>query len=351
MQLLYSDVIPVEARGVPSFRSAFEKCLKPATAIKMATGYVSEDSLMELKSILAYYQDKKIGKQCDLVIGMHGLEGFTRTQYDAAYNLGKYLRDQRLGEVRVCTAFKFHGKIYSFINSGNPSASIIGSSNLSNILGAHIQWETDVMFTEVDKVTQLLKLHDELVSGASKTILEYEPRINVATKGMLEGAAGVERASFEELEKVRALRSNVTFEIPLKAEPKSNLNTFFGKGRENKTTGVVRPRPWYEVEIIVPLAITSKKDYPSNDRPFTVYTNDGWKFQCVVNGQNKKNLRSEADLQTLGRWIKGHLEASGVLKVGDLVTEEMLAHFGTNKLKLSATKDPNTWLLDFTPNS
>jgi hypothetical protein len=43
-------------------------------------------------------------------------------------------------------------------------------------------------------------------------------------------------------------------------QPQSNLNTFFGKGRENKSTGKVIPRDWYEVELIVD-AKTSEGSY------------------------------------------------------------------------------------------
>lgn len=349
MELLYSGVIPVKPKGFQDFKQAFDKCLVPATDIRITTGYISEDSLMELKAILAFYKKKKIAKTCELVIGMHGLEGFTKTQYQAAYNLGQFLSDTKLGAVHVCTAFKFHGKVYSFLKGGVPKASILGSSNLSGLLGMGTQWESDVLFTEVEKVKQLLALHSDIMRNATKSIFDLEPRIIIPTSGMLDGVIGVERVSPDELQTVRSNATKLSFEIPLKAEAKSNLNAYFGKGRETKTTGAIRPRPWYEVEVIVPKTITSQKGYPDEHVPFTVYTNDGWKFRCKVSGQNKKNLRSEDDLQTLGRWIKGHLESAGILRVGDLVTPAMLDEYGGNEMILTATTEPDVWLLDFSP--
>jgi hypothetical protein len=54
MELIYSSVVPVRYPDVSNFREAFEKQMIPASELKIATGYVSEDSLMELKAIIAH---------------------------------------------------------------------------------------------------------------------------------------------------------------------------------------------------------------------------------------------------------------------------------------------------------
>ena len=67
--------------------------------------------------------------------------------------------------------------------------------------------------------------------------------------------------------------------------PQSNLNAFFGKGREAKN-GLVKPRHWYEVELIVPKNITEQNGYPkakTDDAIFDVITDDGWSFKCNKN--------------------------------------------------------------------
>jgi len=78
-----------------------------------------------------------------------------------------------------------------------------------------------------------------------------------------------------------------------------------------------------------------------------VITDDGWQFQCKTSGDFSKNFRSENDLQILGKWIKGKLENSGALEVGDLVTEETLRQYGNDTITLRSTSLPNTWLLSF----
>ena len=305
---------------------------------------------MELQAILSHYSSSSQRKTCDLVIGMHGREGFTQPQYEAACSLGKFMRDKEIGEVRVCTSFKFHGKIYSFLKNRAPQASIIGSSNLSDILGLDTQWEANILLTESVSVKQLIELHEGLALKATKPILEYTDYKIIQRSDLLEGRAGVEKVSPGELEKLRAGMTSLSFNIPLKAEQKSNLNVYFGKGRESSATKAVRPRAWYEVEVIVSSEITKQKGYPKADMPFTVYTDDGWRFRCKVSGDYSKNFRSEDDLQTLGRWIKGRMEGNGALKVGELVTPSMLAKYGKDKIILTATRDPGVWFLDFSPN-
>lgn len=348
MDLVYTGVLPVTYPKTQNFRTVFEQQLVPSNKMLIATGYVSEDSLMELKAILEFYKDQSKAKGCDLVIGMHGREGFTRSQYDAACSLGTFLRDSKIGEVRVCTAFKFHGKVYSFLKSSKPIASIVGSSNLSNILGSVSQWEADVLVTEGKQLKRLIKLHNDLAQKATKPILEFEEVKLISQSNLLEGRIAVEKVADSELHAVKNSQTGLQFNIPLKTELKSNLNVYFGKGRMS-STGAVRPRPWYEVEVIVSKATTSQKGYPKIKEPFTVYTDDGWKFRCKVSGQNSKNFRSEDDLQTLGRWIKGRLEEGRFLKVGELITDETLESYGASELLLAATKDPNVWYLSFSP--
>lgn len=345
MSFLFSKIQPLIYNN-ESFADAFETLLLSSDRMKIASGYISEESLMELKSILDFYREEKKKKFCDLIIGMHHREGFTRPQYEAAKSLGKFLEEYKLGAVRVCTAFKFHGKVYSFYKDNAPFASIMGSSNLSNMLESK-QWEIDYIFRDSSTLKELNGLYDDLVSKATKKLLELPaPAKFLENHDLLQGRTGVEKLTANDLESYKAQQHGVVFEIPLKAEAKSNLNVYFGKGRL-APNGAIRPRPWYEVEIIVPTTITRLGSYPHSGTVFNVITDDGWRFKCKVSGQNDKNFRSEDDLKTLGRWVKGRLEAAGILEVGQPITEKMLQKYGRNNLTLSQTKDPETWLLDF----
>jgi len=348
MELLYSKIKPCEYDN-SSFSEAFESGIVNSDSIKIATGYVTEDSLLELKSILLFYNEENKDKMCSLVIGMHGREGFTRAQYEAAIDLAEFLKEKGIGSVRVCTAFKFHGKTYVFWKNGKPApvSAMMGSSNLGNILDNR-QWEVDALFTEERVLMKLDGLHNELVVKASTDILDWpKPGTFIEMPDLLKDRIDVDKLEGEEYRKIESTLTDRVFDLPLKAEAKSNLNTYFGKGRLAKSTGAIRPRHWYEVELIVPIEITMADGYPKRDSVIRVYTDDGWRFNCKIQGDYGKNFRSEGDLKTLGRWIKGRLERAGCLKVGQPVTPEVFQKYGRNTISLKETTDPEVWLLDF----
>ncbi len=126
------------------------------------------------------------------------------------------------------------------------------------------------------------------------------------------------------------------------AQQKSNLNTFFGKGRENTKTGKIPRRDWYEVEIIVEKKTTKNPIYPKGD--FTAHTDDGLTFPCSTNGDYNKNFRSKDDLKILGRWLKGKLEKSGALKQFEPVTSETLQKYGRDYIRLYKLSDSDYYL-------
>jgi len=346
MELLYSNFKPCEFDN-SSFSEAFESGVVKSDGIKIATGYITEESLLELKSILSLYFDANKIKKCSLVLGMHGREGFTQAQYEAAIELATFLREKDLGAVYVCTAMKFHGKTYVFYKADVPTSAVMGSSNLSNIVDSRV-WEVDALFTEKKVVLELDVLHRTLVDKACRNILEMErPAAFNNPRDLLKDRIGVTKADPDVYREAENSLTDKVFDLPLKPEAKSNLNVYFGKGRMSKATGAIRPRHWYEVELIVPREITSTPSYPKNGHVFRVFTDDGWSFKCKVEGQNGKNFRSENDLRTLGRWIKGRLENTGCLKVGQPVTEDVLEKYGRHTLSLKQTTKPDVWLLDF----
>lgn len=348
MQLLYSNIKPCDYDN-SSFSEAFENGVVSSDNIKIAVGYITEESLLELKSILSFYYEENKIKTCSLVIGMHGREGFTRPQYDAAIELATFLRDKNIGKVYVCTAFKYHGKTYVFRKNGEPApaSAMLGSSNLGNLLDNR-QWEVDALFTESGMLEELDTLHEDLISKASRDILEMDtPASFIEQKDLLADRIDVEKADHDEYDRIDASSTGRVFDLPLKAEAKSNLNAYFGKGRLATATGAIRPRHWYEVELIVPREITDADGYPSRDSIINVLTDDGWRFKCKIQGDYGKNFRSEGDLKTLGRWIKGRLERAGCLKVGQPVTKEVLDKYGRHTISLKETSNPEIWLLDF----
>jgi len=318
-------------------------------------GYVSSDSLMELKRILELNQNIH---ELNLIVGMHYFEHFTRIQYNAAMVLNNFLTSNHMGEVKLVNAFKYHGKLYSYTGETGPYAGIIGSNNLSSILeGGTRVYESAVYLDDAIKAREMRDFIEMLGRNASRNIAELEiDTFNVANP-ILDGHEAVDRISAVRQAEILTQLSANTFDIPAKTEPKSNLNCYHGKGRENMNTHLVKPRHWYEVELIVPIGMRRMPGYPRGtprgeaETEFRVYTDDGFSFMCQVNGGEEglwnKNLRSSGDLTILGKWIKGRLENEGVLNVGDVITDDTLRAYGRSTITLTQIENTQDWFLDF----
>ncbi|WP_386692819.1 MULTISPECIES: restriction endonuclease PLD domain-containing protein [unclassified Lonepinella] len=325
-----------------SLNKVWMDLFKSADEVSMATGYVSNDAIKELHKILEH--NTKIQK-LDLLVGMHYLEGFTRPQYESLCDLNHFLQQEKRGSVFISPFVKFHGKMYSFKNKQEFNG-LIGSANLTCF------WDS----TERTYETMLhlnganaLGLHTDIqstISRLGKGINNVEkPKNFKEHNSHLENCLGVSKVSSTDINTLFMQASEYKFHIQAKTEKGSNLNVFFGKGREDKR-GFVKPRPWYEVEIIVSKDVTTQKGYPSY-KSFTVITDDGWEFKCKTSGDYAKNFRSENDLKTLGKWIKGRLESANCLKTGEMITEETLQKYGNNSFEFRSTTNPDIWLLSF----
>lgn len=342
MELLLSNKHPANFQGINSSNDIFVNYLRDSDSITMATGYISSDSLIELSKIVEINHKPKI----ELMIGMHYFEGFTRSQYEAASSLNQILNSKSLGGIYLSNTRKFHGKMYHFDGHLISPAIMIGSSNLDSCISKNpMNYEADVLITETDEVhkynTYLKSLIGNLSVPFDKIIIDSFIEKNT----LLENQYGVEKVDSVLLAELKTNLTDIEFKLPIKTEPKSNLNAFFGKGRENKR-GFVTPRPWYEVELIVSNSITQISDFPYCTE-FDVITDDGWKFKCKTSGDFSKNLRSNDDLKILGKWLKGRLESANCLKVGEPVTDQVLNNYGRNYIDLVKTKEDNLWFLSF----
>lgn len=354
MEFLTSNFQPLTT-DFSTFYDKFYSLIPSSTKLDIAVGYVSSDSLLELKRIVEL--NENINK-LNLVIGMHYFEQFTKVQYNAALSLNSFLTDNHIGEVRLVNAFKYHGKLYSYSNNDTPFAGIIGSNNLSSILGTGERiYESSILLTEPKPVNDMHNFIEQLSLKASKNILDLEINKFNAINHVLEDLDSVKKLPQNEFSEIQSNLSNIKFEIPVKSAPKSNLNCFHGKGRENMRTHLVKPRHWYEAELIVPIDIRRNKNYPKGsprgeeEMDFRVITDDGFSFMCQVNGGEEglwnKNLRSSNDLTILGKWIKGRLENDDVLKVGDVITDNTLQRYGRQTITMTKINNSNDWFLDF----
>lgn len=346
MEFLFSNFPPVKT-SFKTFADEFYELIPISSQIDIAVGYVTSDSLVELKKMMELNRLKKL----NLTIGMHYLDRFTKVEYDAAKDLNNYLLSKNRGEVRLVTPFRYHGKLYCYSNESGPFAGIIGSNNLSGIVdGGTRVYESSFLIDDHKLASQMHYFIDQLVHDSTKNINCLEITDFNDINHLLEGHEFVKKVN--DIDTYKEARTNISFEIPIKPyeiSPQSNLNVFFGKGREGKN-GLVKPRHWYEVELIVPKEVASKPGYPQSKTKsavFTVVTDDGWSFKCKVSGDYSKNFRSEGDLKILGKWLKGRLENADVLKVGDPVTKETLRKYGRSTFTLTKTTIEGIWFLDF----
>lgn len=347
MELLTSNLPPLRLAEFNTFIDTFYEQLSVNKEADIAVGYVSAESLAQLKQAIKLYGVQKL----NLTIGMHYIEKFTQLEYISACELNNFLKSNKIGAVKLVMPFKYHGKMYLYKNSGIPTSAIIGSNNLSGIIDSQRRvYENSVLVNEKAMLDSIDSFINSLYKKAAKDIDEVEIKEFKHENKLLNDLEGVSSINDTDISSAKTYRTSISFDIPIKpyeTAPKSNINTCYGEGRTNKYTGVTIPRPWYEAELIVPKTIYSNPNYPKGSS-FSVITDDGYSFKCMAQGSPgaEKNFRSENDLEILGKWIKGKLVNAGVLKIGEPVTEKVLDDYGRNYMTLKKLKN-GKWFLDF----
>ena len=192
MEFLFSNYPPVKTSG-KSFADVFYSLLHQSSGMDIAVGYISSDSIAELQKTIELNSNVR---RLNLIIGMHYFDRFTKTQYNAASNLGRFLRDNQIGDVRLVTAFRYHGKLYSYSNTQGPFAGIIGSNNLSSIVdGGSRIYESSLLLDDYQSARKMYDFINDLSVKASKSISELEITEFNAENPLLEGHEFVRRMS------------------------------------------------------------------------------------------------------------------------------------------------------------
>ena len=335
MEILFTDSPAIQQEWhANSINHYFNNLVDTATHLNIATGYITNDSIAALKQIVEF---RKGALKLSLFIGMHYAEGFTKPQYKALKELGNYMKRKEIGQIMLSPHAPFHGKMYSFMNNEKCLASFIGSSNLGSFTGtSQNNIEADVMLKHLEGIVindYIGKITNSL--GQDILLLPEITKFKTADKKLLRGFSHVKQLNENEVKKIADMTTGEYVDIPLKTEAKSNLNTYFGKGKQKDKYS---PRGWYEVEIIVNKNLKNRELIPSKEAgPFTVVTNDGYEFLCSTQGDYSKNFRSDKNLKILGKWIKGQMENAGALKIGQPVTKETLEKFGKKHIRLEKT--------------
>jgi hypothetical protein len=302
------------------------------------TGYISTESIL---SLIDFLEAKNHLREFNLVVGMAKHDGLSEMQVISLEKLESQLSKLGLGSVFVAWVKPVHAKMTVFYDDGV----LIGSSNLSALSSSGSPFEIDIFVDDL----AVLKASELIVSeiiGAAKPFHEIKdkiPRSKEVFSSQVLADRGVSKWDYP---LVKYSPSGPTFELELRPTTKSNLNACFATPK-NLGAG---PRNWFEVEIIISTKVSHHSHFPSNtikNRVFEVLTDDGYRFTCQFSGTNGKNLTSKYDLTILGAWIKGRLVDAGVMKYGDLYTQEVAENYGRSSVTLSATKDKNLWLLSY----
>ena len=357
-ELLFTGIPPVGEveggafswRGRPSFSRAWFAKAKSASRITVLSGFVSADAIVELERLI---QKSSSIERFDICVGMAKFEGLTRPQIDALQGLQGTLEVDGRGGVYVASPWRFHGKVSVFSVADGPLGAIVGSSNISALMGPN-QYECDVLLNGGSQLLEISNFAKDVLSDGCEPFgdVKVKEEESDALRDFLgvKPKIGADRVA----SRAAALASTTKYDMPLKASDevqKSGLNVFFGKGRVNTQRTFERPRPWYEIEIQPGRDwYREAGSFPGVDVHFKVVTDDGYEFECYSSfdpaWNGPKNFRSAGDLQILGRWIKGRLEASGCLKLGSPVTDEVLASYGRSTVSFSLLTD-GSWFADF----
>ena len=391
MTILYSNVPPLRVpEGGIDIQTYFQKQVKKSDRIIIATGYASKNSLLELDRMIREYDVKDV----TVILGMYYQEGCPESIYNTATKLFEEWKQDCIGEIRIIKSMKYHAKIYAFYKDGIAFSTIVGSNNLGAIAkeaGNLRQYELAFASEDLAECADVA-LHLEKVMGQhiSLPLVDVDD-INIIHEDnkKLVDVEGVSKVGMLDIESYKEARTNILFDIPLKVPGmpnesndfmKSNINKCYAKGRENKKTGVVIERGWWETEIIVGTKITNLPNYPEKNVPFFVVTDDGWMFKAHVSGDHKKNFESDLDLKVLGYWLKGRLVASGLIEPVDspakdleniketgedvyknckgVITYQKLQKYGRTSVTLTKTTrtyvdengdDLDVWVLSFLP--
>lgn len=332
------------------------------TSLRAVSGYVGVETIIRLTETVRRRPELGVS----LVVGMAAREGIAQRSYDALGNLSSRLREnqKRSGDPFSNVYWYFsgekgtrdrglHAKAYRLAGQSEDSL-IVGSSNFS-MSGLSPRGNLEINLIQHDRRT--IEQFDRFFSQHLEdgfSFVPFEKVDDFPIKGKKSKRAEKLKGGLLKVHRPKGFKSLPHVDIDLaqdiEKKTRSSLNVCFGRGRWSRATGIVRPREYFEVEIIVPNSVNSSAVYPKGD--FLVTTSDGYSFEARTQGSSFKNLRSKHDLAILGLWIKGLLQDAGSLdgEIEELVTSETFSHYGNSILRLYQ-KSPSEIVLHFPRNS
>lgn len=328
-----------------TFEQILTKELRHAVGVDIAVGYCGLSAITSFS--LALIDVAKRGR-VRLVLGMYRVDGsishnLRRSLSELHQNLTSVPGRDKDGTGVFVTLVDYHGKAYVFDRESGAPHVWLGSNNFSREgLRARLEACTEVLDSQ--DIASLRSFIDRIcASDRAVTIDNIVP------------VDGEKKMRLAELPLVRIPKVRVIgqMELPLRAseQPRSGLNLCFGAGRKDKN-GVYHPRPWYEVELSTSKTERTDSVYPkpktlptgknSARVEFVAYlTNDGQHARkTTLSTYSDGNKALGSDPRTvLGEFLKGTLERAGVLRKGELITDDVLDAYGRQTVTLEKLED------------
>lgn len=323
----------------------FEKLSDPdTTSMTAVSGYVGRETVDKLIVLVRKRPELSI----KLVVGMAAKEGIAQRSYESLGQLHQLLSENSVEQKSKSGVYWYfsgengersrglHAKAYR-LTGKKVDDLFIGSSNFSF---SGLNLSGNVELNVLDTSSNAKREFDDFFEsnlGSGFNFVPYDQVEDFPIRGKTIQQSR-KKPGLQKVAKPLDFRNHpfVDIDLALNIEDKtrSSLNVCFGRGRWSRSTGKVKPREWYEVEIICPKNVTQDPAYPKGD--FQALTSDGYSFLARTQGDYSKNLRSKDSLLTLGLWIKSCLEDSGALTnvPQEIVTRETFETYGNSILRL-----------------
>ncbi len=326
-----------------NFCNVLDVEFREATNVTIASGYTSLDIINTYTS--DFIRIANSGGSSRLLLGMAFYEGLSQKKYDALIKLNSTLKSYgNVSGVYLTNGRRYHGKVYYFERESESSI-YVGSSNFSSS-GTKTNIECTLPVIIPQQKDAIVSFLEELYSQEYAINIDKAGNIVSTKKKSALSTIQNQWSNLSTYDSRTVSKDNLPrFVFPLSRvvdKQQSNLNVYFGKGRLNRKTGLITPRPWYEIELIADKDLNSQEYYPQGD--FEAYTDDGYIIPMRTQGDNNKNIRSKNSLQIFGIWLKGKLERSGSLKKYEPVTQETLTEYGRDELAFYKMEDGKYYL-------
>jgi hypothetical protein len=333
------------------FKKQFMARLNGADELTVAVGYFGARLVDDLTPKLVAVSKRG---RCRLLFGMVFHGGLTPAQKKTLETLDEKLRQGVTGSGVFISVKPYHGKIYQIDNDF-----FLGSSNFS-VEGFKTRWEATVAVSDSGVKIATRNYLDFLFSQKTTVDLN-QVQLNQKQKSAPQRPSKYLKDYVCNQPLPGPVMGSMNIKLRVDNQTASSLNLYFEEGRITKETGLYKPRPWYEVEITARAEERKNSLYPPSAPVKGGKSRTGWFYAYIqekskiyklhmkissAGGKAIMTSRESGGRETLGRYIKGKLEASGILQRGEMITSDTLAAYGRDYITLRKIDDKN-YILEF----